>query len=452
MKLEVIILAAGQGSRMKSTLPKVLHSVAGKPMLQHVIDMTKQLDASKCHVVIGHGADQVRQTITDPVIWVEQSEQLGTGHAVLQALPGVSEDSICLILYGDVPLTSHQTISSLVDHVKPDTLALLTVQLENPTGYGRIVRDSNHIVQAIVEQKDATPEQLRIQEVNTGILAVNGFHLKAWLPRLSNSNAQGEYYLTDIIQMAVKQGVEIVVAQPAHEQEVQGVNNRVQLAQLERWHQRQIADQLMVQGVTLADPHRIDVRGTLETGQDVTIDINAVFEGYVRLGDRVFIGPNCVIKNARIGSGTQIEANSVIEDAEVGESVTIGPFARIRPGTRLGNRAKVGNFVETKKAIVGEGSKINHLSYVGDAVLGRDVNVGAGTITCNYDGVNKFQTHIGDKVFIGSNTALVAPVTIGDGATIGAGSTITKEVDSDQLSVARARQRNIDGWQRPVKN
>ncbi len=451
MTVEVIVLAAGQGSRMKSVLPKVLHRVAGKPMLQHVVDMTKQLDATQCHIVVGHGAEKVRESITDSVVWVEQREQLGTGHAVLQALPGLQDDSICLILYGDVPLTSHQTISSLVSHVKPDTLALLTVKLDDPTGYGRIVRDQNHIVHAIVEQKDATPEQLKISEVNTGIMAVNGHHLKAWLPKLSNNNAQGEYYLTDIIQMAVGEGVEIVVAHPAHEQEVQGVNNRVQLAQLERWYQLQQAETLMINGVTLADPQRIDVRGSLDTGQDVTIDVNCIFEGNVTLGDGVQIGPNCVIKNAFIGAYSQIAANSVIEEADVGNSVTIGPFARVRPGTRLGDRSKVGNFVETKKALVGAGSKINHLSYVGDAELGENVNVGAGTITCNYDGVNKFQTIIGDNVFVGSNTSLVAPVTVGDNATIGAGSTITKSVATEQLSVARARQRNIDGWQRPVK-
>ncbi|MCG8610361.1 MAG: bifunctional UDP-N-acetylglucosamine diphosphorylase/glucosamine-1-phosphate N-acetyltransferase GlmU [Pseudomonadales bacterium] len=451
MSIEVIILAAGQGSRMKSELPKVLHAIAGKPMVKHVIDTVKTLDCSAIHVVVGHGADAVKNAVTDEVTWALQEQQLGTGHAVAQALPNVSDDSTVLILYGDVPLTSRDTLSSLVQHVNERTLALLTVNLDDPTGYGRIIRDQPGFVKAIVEQKDATPDQLEIKETNTGILAVKAHHLKKWLPLLSNSNAQGEYYLTDIIAMAVGDAMEIMVAQPSSEQEVQGVNNRLQLATLERWHQLRIADQLMTDGVTLADPARVDVRGTVKTGTDNFIDVNCVFIGEVTLGNHVQIGPNCLIKDATIGDDVVIEANTIIDSSEIGNACTIGPFARVRPGTVMAEKAKIGNFVETKKTIVGAGSKINHLSYVGDAVLGQHVNVGAGTITCNYDGVNKFKTTIGHGVFVGSNSSLVAPVTIGDYATLGAGSVITKTVETEQLAIARGKQRNIDGWQRPVK-
>lgn len=450
--LHVIILAAGQGSRMKSSLPKVLHQVAGKPMLHHVIDTARTLGASGIHGVIGHGSDQVRNTTQgDDIQWALQEEQLGTGHAVAQALPNLPDDVNVLILYGDVPLTSAETLNRLVSEVNERSLALLTVTLDDPHGYGRIIRDESEKVLAIVEQKDASEHQHRISEVNTGILAVPARLLKDWLPRLSNNNAQGEYYLTDIIAMAVMDGVAVNVAQPDNEFEVQGVNNRLQLAELERWYQRREADRLMTEGATLADPDRVDVRGDLSIGNDILIDVNVVFEGKVTLGDRVSIGPGCVIRNASIAEGTVIEAHSVIDGAEVGAGAQIGPFARLRPGTRLADRTKVGNFVETKKAEVGEGSKINHLSYVGDATLGRDVNVGAGTITCNYDGVNKHQTLIGDEVFVGSNTSLVAPVTVAAGATIGAGSTITRPVEAGELAVARGRQRNVQNWQRPDK-
>jgi len=450
--LHVIILAAGQGSRMKSALPKVLHRVAGKPMLHHVIDTARSLGVAGIHGVIGHGADQVRAiTEADDLQWALQEQQLGTGHAVAQALPNIPDEANVLILYGDVPLTSADTLQRLVDNVGERSLSLLTVTLDDPHGYGRIIRDEAGKVLAIVEQKDASEHQHRITEVNTGILALPARLLKDWLPRLSNNNAQGEYYLTDVIAMAVMDGVMVSVTQPGNEFEVQGVNNRLQLAELERWYQRRQADRLMTEGATLADPARVDVRGELTIGNDILIDVNVVFEGKVSLGDRVSIGPGCVIRNATIAEGAVVEAHSVIDGADIGADAKIGPFARLRPGTRLAARTKVGNFVETKKADVGEGSKINHLSYVGDAILGRDVNVGAGTITCNYDGVNKHQTVIGDEVFVGSNTSLVAPVTVAEKATIGAGSTITRPVDAGELAVARGRQRNVQNWQRPEK-
>ncbi|PPK51185.1 bifunctional UDP-N-acetylglucosamine diphosphorylase/glucosamine-1-phosphate N-acetyltransferase GlmU [Marinobacter persicus] len=450
--LHVVILAAGQGSRMKSALPKVLHPVAGKPMLHHVIDTARQLGAEKIHTVIGHGADKVQASLDDGAVnWVMQTEQLGTGHAVAQALPDLPDDARVLVLYGDVPLTSRATLESMVADLDESNLALLTVDMEHPHGYGRIVRNQADQVQSIVEQKDASAEQQEIKEVNTGILAVSARHLKSWLPTLSNSNAQGEYYLTDIIAMAVDHGLGVTVSQPLNPFEVQGVNNRLQLAELERWYQRQQAERLMTEGASLADPARVDVRGELTIGNDLWIDVNVVFEGNVSLGSNVTIGPGCVIKDASIADGVTIKAHSVIEGATVGTNAEIGPFARLRPGTELGADTKVGNFVETKKAVVGEGSKINHLSYVGDTLMGRHVNVGAGTITCNYDGANKHQTVMGDGVFVGSNSALVAPVTLGVDATIGAGSTITRDVADNELAIARGKQRNIEGWERPKK-
>lgn len=451
--LHVVILAAGQGSRMKSALPKVLHCVAGRPMLHHVIGTARQLGAEKIHTVIGHGGDKVRETITESLVnWVVQEQQLGTGHAVAQALPHLPDDARVLVLYGDVPLTRTDTLNAMVETLDDNALGLLTVTLDNPQGYGRIVRNSDGKVTSIVEQKDASAEQLAICEVNTGILAVAAKHLKAWLPALSNTNAQGEYYLTDIIAMAVEHNLGISVSQPEDPFEVQGVNNRLQLAELERWFQKREAERLMTEGATLADPARIDVRGELTIGNDILIDVNVVFEGKVSLGNNVSVGPGCVIRDAVIADGAQINAHSVIEGAVIGANAQIGPFARIRPGTELAANTKIGNFVETKKAVVGEGSKINHLSYVGDTSLGRNVNVGAGTITCNYDGVNKFRTVIGDGVFVGSNTSLVAPVRIGAGVTVGAGSTITRNVEDNELAVARARQRNIEGWERPKKS
>jgi bifunctional UDP-N-acetylglucosamine pyrophosphorylase/glucosamine-1-phosphate N-acetyltransferase len=453
MSLHVIILAAGQGSRMKSDLPKVVHRLAGKPMLQHVIDTASQLDADKIHIVVGHGAEIVKQTIHDEnVNWCLQAEQLGTGHAVAQAIDAIPSGAKVLILYGDVPLTSASTLKELISSVEAQQLSLLTVELENPMGYGRIIRNSDGVIAAIVEEKDASEEQRHVTEVNTGILAMSADSLHGYIPLLKNSNAQGEYYLTDIIEIAVKHGDRVENHQPQFEQEVQGVNNRLQLCELECWHQSRISEQLMIAGVTLYDPNRIDVRGHLKFGRDVIIDLNCIFEGEVTLEDNVQIGPNCIIKDSYIGSGTTIQANSIIEDSVIGEQANVGPYARLRPGTQLANNTKIGNFVETKKTIMGEGSKINHLSYVGDTTLGRNVNIGAGTITCNYDGVNKFKTEIEDGVFVGSNSSLVAPVIVGKNSTIGAGSTITKNIEAEQLAVARGKQRNIDDWQRPVKN
>lgn len=452
MKLQVVVLAAGQGTRMKSRLPKVLHPLAGKPLLGHVLDSALALEAAKLNVVVGHGAETVQQTMCDyPVNWVLQSEQLGTGHAVAQALPEIDDDAVVLVLYGDVPLTSTETLRELLAEVNEQSLALLTVNLSDPTGYGRIVRDGEGRVLSIVEQKDASEAQLCIREGNTGILAVQGLKLKEWLPKLSSNNAQGEYYLTDCIAMAVADSMNVVAVAAKTEQEVQGINSRQQQAALERWYQRQQAEKLMVGGVTLADPARIDIRGRLTHGQDVFIDVNTVFEGDVELGDGVEIGPNVQIINSVIGENTVIHANTVIENTEISADCQVGPFARLRPGTRLAEKAKIGNFVETKQAEIGPGSKVNHLSYVGDARLGKDVNVGAGTITCNYDGANKHLTDIGDNVFVGSNTALVAPIKVESGATIGAGSTLSADVEAETLVVARGKARVVRDWKRPVK-
>ncbi len=451
MAVDVVILAAGKGTRMKSALPKVLHPIAGRPMLQHVIDTVNTLPDINLHVVIGHGAEAVRETINGDINWLMQEEQLGTGHAVAQALPAVTAGNKLMVLYGDVPLIQTHTLEAMLDNVGSNDFALLTVDLENPQGYGRIVRDKNGDVIAIVEQKDANSEQLVINEVNTGVMAGMADDFLCWLPELNNENAQGEYYLTDVIAMACDEGKTINTPQPQHEWEVLGVNNRSQQAELERIYQGEQAQRLMENGLTILDPARIDIRGELIVGNDVVIDINAVFEGHVELKDGVRIGPNCCIKNSTVGEYTEIHANSILEDSLVAESCQIGPFARLRPNTELKANAKVGNFVETKKTTVGEGSKINHLSYVGDAILGKNVNVGAGTITCNYDGVNKFKTEIGDEAFIGSNTSLVAPVKVGEKGTVGAGSTITSEVGNEDLAVARGKQRNISGWKRPVK-
>lgn len=452
MKTDVVILAAGQGSRMKSALPKVMHTLAEKPMLQHVIDSARQLQPQGLHVVIGHEGEQVEQAMADQGLsFVWQREQLGTGHAVAQAMPNIDQESVVLVLYGDVPLTRPDTLEKLTHIAAQGDLGLLTVTLEDPTGYGRIIRNAVGDVVAIVEHKDATEQEQLVREVNTGILALPSAALHEWLPRLSSDNAQGEYYLTDVIAMAAEEGMRVRAIQPEAEQEVQGVNNRMQLAQLERWYQRQRAETLMASGVTLADPARIDIRGELTVGQDVLIDINAIFEGEVVLEEGVEIGANCIIRNASIGAGTRIEANSMIDGAVVAEHAQIGPFARLRPGTELSAGSKVGNFVETKKARIGAGSKVNHLSYIGDAEVGADVNVGAGTITCNYDGVNKSTTRIGDGAFIGSNSALVAPVDIEAGATVGAGSTITKTVGEGQLAVARGKQVNLNNWPKPTK-
>lgn len=451
MSLEIVILAAGQGTRMRSALPKVLHPIAGKAMLGHVIDRARELAPQKIHVVIGHGAETVKQRLAaDDLNFVVQQEQLGTGHAVAQALPHLSAERV-LILYGDVPLIETSTLERLLEQVSAQQLALLTVELADPTGYGRILRDNRGEVYAIVEHKDADATQKTIREGNTGILAVPGERLGEWLGRLSNSNAQGEYYLTDVIAMAVSDGLRVATAQPDDAMEVQGANDRKQLADLERHYQWRAAQALMTQGVTLLDPTRFDLRGQVQTGRDVTIDINVILSGTVVIEDNVEIGPNCVIHNSTLKRRAVIKANSHLDGAVVGEGADVGPFARLRPGSVLEARVHVGNFVELKNAHLNEGSKAGHLSYLGDAVLGKNCNVGAGTITCNYDGANKYRTEIGNDVFIGSNSSLVAPVTLGDGATTAAGSTITENVPAQTLALGRARQVNKPDWQRPLK-
>ncbi|MEZ3186827.1 bifunctional UDP-N-acetylglucosamine diphosphorylase/glucosamine-1-phosphate N-acetyltransferase GlmU [Pseudomonas sp. LM13] len=452
MSLDIVILAAGQGTRMRSALPKVLHPVAGQSMLGHVISTARALQPRSIQVVIGHGAEQVRQRLVgDDLNYVVQAEQLGTGHAVAQALPNLSAERV-LILYGDVPLIEAETLQRLLQKVGPEQLALLTVTLDDPTGYGRIVRDAHGEVQAIVEHKDASAEQKAIREGNTGILAVPGSRIGEWLGRLSNSNAQGEYYLTDVIAMAVADGLRVATEQPQDAMEVQGANDRIQLAELERHYQLRAARRLMAQGVTLRDPSRFDLRGDVSVGRDVLIDVNVVLEGEVVIEDDVQIGPNCVIKDSTLRRGAIVKANSHLDGAVVGEGADCGPFARLRPGSTLGAKAHVGNFVEMKNASLGDGAKAGHLSYLGDAEIGARTNIGAGTITCNYDGANKFKTVMGEDVFIGSNSSLVAPLNLGDGATTGAGSTITADVPAHTLALGRGRQRNIDGWQRPVKN
>lgn len=451
--LAVVTLAAGKGSRMKSDLPKVLHPLAGKSMLGHVLDAASALPGAVQHVVIGHGAEQVKASLADASVqWAEQLEQKGTGHAVAQAMPNVDGEALVLILYGDVPLIQTQTLQKLVDIAAQDQLALLTVNLANPAGYGRIVRNAEDAVQAIVEHKDATPEQHLIAEVNTGIMAMPAKYLNTWLPALSADNAQGEYYLTDVIAMAVADGVVVTALQPTSETEVEGVNDRVQLARLERVYQASLAHDLLVQGVSLADPARIDVRGSLTVGANVFIDVGCVFEGDVVLADNVTIGAYSVIRNSQLGDGVKVETFCHIENARVDAGCNLGPYARLRPGAELAEGARVGNFCEVKKSFIGKGSKVNHLTYIGDTTIGEGANIGAGTITCNYDGVNKFRTDIGDGAFIGSNSSLVAPVSVGKGATVAAGSIITKAVGDGELAVARGKQRNISGWERPKKS
>jgi len=448
--LNILILAAGKGTRMHSDLPKVLHPVAGKPMLAHVIETAKQLSPSKILVVYGFGGDAVpTQFRHENIQWVQQAEQLGTGHAVMQALPFLDPKARTLIMLGDVPLISVQTCQELLK--SQAKLTLLTFAKANPSGYGRIVRNAQDEVVAIVEHKDASEEQRQINEINTGIMAVDNHALSEWLKNLGNDNAQSEYYLTDIVGMASQQGIAVGGVLAPNESEITGINSKSDLAAIERCFQQQQAAQLLQQGVTLNDPARIDIRGKLTVGRDVSIDVGCVFEGDVTLADGVRIGPYCVIRNASIGVGTTIAAFTHIDDAEVGKQAKIGPYARLRPGTVLQDDTHVGNFVELKNAQVDVGSKINHLSYVGDTTVGKQVNIGAGTITCNYDGVNKFRTVIGDNAFIGSDSQLIAPVTIGAGATIGAGSTISKDAPAGELTVARGRQVTVTGWKRPEK-
>lgn len=452
MNLEVIILAAGQGTRMKSSLPKVLHPVAGRPLLQHVVETAQQLQPVAIHVVVGHGAQQVQEAMgAFELNWVQQTEQLGTGHAVLQAMPAVSADSTVLVLYGDVPLIEKVTLEELIGQAK-EAPALLTAIVADSAGYGRILRSEEGDLLGVVEDKDADNEQRTIDEINTGVLAAPAADLSAYLPRVGNENKQSEYYLPDVLSLAVAQGKKVASAVAEHELEILGVNDRVQLNQVEREFQRRQAEGLMRQGVWVADAQRLDIRGEVSVGAEVSIDVNVVFEGKVELGDGVSIGPNCYLKNVVIEAGACIHAMSHLEEVHVGAQCNVGPYARLRPGTVLEPRARVGNFVETKKAHLGVGSKINHLSYVGDCEMGQGVNIGAGTITCNYDGVNKHKTEIGNGVFIGSNSTIVAPMQIADGGFVAAGSTVTKAVGEQELAVSRAKQRNISGWQRPGKS
>lgn len=452
-ELSVVILAAGKGTRMKSVLPKVMQPLAGRPLLRHVVDTAQALSARRTLIVHGHGGDLVQNAFAGTgLLWAEQAEQKGTGHAVQMALPQLPATGSTLILYGDVPLTTAATLHRLIGLVGDDrVMGLITLVMDNPTGYGRIVRDATGQVQRIVEQKDANDAEKQIREVNTGIFCVPNALLHKWLPALNNNNAQGEYYLTDIIAMAAAEKVRIETVQPAQSWEVDGINDKLQLAALERVYQRVQADALMRAGVTLIDPARLDVRGSITHGMDVHIEPNVIFEGRVVLGNNVRIGANCQLKDCRIGDNVVIKPNSLIDEATVGAGAEIGPFARLRPGTVLAENVHIGNFVETKKALIGKGSKANHLAYLGDAEIGSGVNIGAGTITCNYDGVNKHLTTIGDNAFIGTNTSLIAPVTVGAGATTGAGSAISKNVPDNTLAVARGKQVVIESWQRPVK-
>lgn len=458
-QLQVIILAAGKGTRMYSSKPKVLHDLAGRSLVQHVVDTGKALNAESISLVYGHGGEQVKNTLTDDqLIWCEQKEQLGTGHAVQQAVESIKDTSIVLILYGDVPLLRKETLEKLLQAKDKQSLALLTAKLENPAGYGRIVRScqssssmAEYPVERIVEEKDADETIKQINEVNSGVMAVNGDKLKQWLSKIGNNNAQGEYYLTDLIELAVKQGETVNSYIVQDDKEIEGVNNKIQLAELEREYQKRQAKILMAKGVSLRDPMRFDLRGELETGQDVSIDINVLIEGRCKIGNNVKIGANTVLKDMIIGDNVEILENCILEKSSVGNGCHIGPFARLRPDTQLDENAKVGNFVEIKKSHIAKGSKVNHLSYIGDTEMGENVNIGAGTITCNYDGAYKHLTKIGDNAFIGSNTALVAPIEIGIGATIGAGSTLNKNAEAQKLTFSRAPQKMIDGWKRPVK-
>lgn len=450
--LTVVILAAGQGKRMKSSLPKVLQPLAGRPLLKHVIDTALRLEPAAIHVVYGHGGDEVREALKDePVSWVLQAERLGTGHAVMQAMPSVPNDHCVLVLYGDVPLIGRMTLTDLLSRVGAQQTALLTVELDDPTGYGRIIRGKHDRVQRIVEQKDASKKELKIRECNTGVMAVPARLLKRWLKSLKNDNAQGEYYLTDVVAMAVKDKVTVNPLVTENVIEVLGVNDKAQLAEVESALRRQVTRELMLAGVTVVDPARLDIRGTVTHGTDVVIDVNVVLEGNVKLGDRVRIGPNCVIRNSEIGDDTEVFPNCLVDSASIGKSCNIGPFARFRPTSTLANEVHIGNFVEVKNSSMGNGSKANHLSYVGDAAVGERVNIGAGTIIANYDGANKHHTTIGDDAHTGSNSVLVAPITVGAGATVAAGSTVVHEVPAGKLTIARAHQTTIEAWQRPTK-
>jgi bifunctional UDP-N-acetylglucosamine pyrophosphorylase/glucosamine-1-phosphate N-acetyltransferase len=451
MKLSVIILAAGQGTRMKSALPKVMHKLAGIPMLEHVYNRSLELGADDIHIVYGHGGEHLHDYCSDfDVEWVLQDKQLGTAHAVEQASPHIDDDHVVLILYGDVPLIKSKTLKTLINDVTQDSIALLTVDLHDPAGYGRIIRDGNNVV-AIVEHKDATDAQKQIREVNTGILALYAGYLNSCLKKIENNNVQGEFYLTDIIELAVKDGKTVVTTQPDNAYEVEGVNDRNQLSRLERIKQLEMVEAIMADGITVADPSRVDIRGKLDIGNDSFIDVNCIFEGNVSIGSNVTIGAGCVISDSTIGDGSYIKPYSVLEKVAIEKNVEVGPFARLRPGTRLKQNSRVGNFVEIKNTLLGTGSKANHLTYLGDSDVGSNVNIGAGTITCNYDGANKHKTIIKDGAFIGSDTQLVAPVTVGENSTIGAGSTITRDTEDGELTLSRTAQKTIKGWERPKK-
>jgi len=450
LKLNVAVLAAGKGTRMKSSLPKVLHRLAGKPLLFHVLDTARSLGCKNLEVVIGFGAEQVEEALANQDVHVVlQREQLGTAHAVQQTMEYLEDDAVLIVLYGDVPLIKAATLQSLVAQVDDNSMSVLTCIVKNPTGLGRIIRNERGQITRIAEEKDATDEEKRVDEINTGFMAIPVRRLKDWLPQISANNAQKEFYLTDLVEVALANGANVHTACCSDEQEVAGINDRVQLAALERKYQQDMTEDLMRSGVTMIDPARVDIRGNVVAAQDVEIDVNVILEGDISIGSGVKIGAGCILKNCRIGENTSVQPYTVIEDAVIGTQCQLGPFARIRPGTELKNAAKIGNFVEVKKSLIGEGSKVNHLSYVGDSELGSDVNVGAGTITCNYDGINKYKTTIGNGVFIGSNAVLVAPVTLEDNAFVAAGSTITKTVPSNQLGVGRSRQTNVDGWKRP---
>jgi bifunctional UDP-N-acetylglucosamine pyrophosphorylase / glucosamine-1-phosphate N-acetyltransferase len=457
MNLQIIILAAGQGKRMYSNTPKVLHPLAGKPMLTRVVETAQQLNPDAIHIIYGHGGEQIKNSLPDlPVHWVHQAEQLGTGHAVMQALPHIPPHAQVLVLSADVPLIQAKTLRALIERsttqdIHQSVLALLVANLEDPSGLGRIIRNNQGEISAIVEEKDAQEQEKNIKEIYTGICCAKASDLEVWLPQLGNSNAQGEYYLTEIIAMAVKNQTPITSLTVSDCFEVQGVNNRLQLQQLERVWQKRTAEQFLAEGVMIADANRFDLRGELTCGKDVFIDVNCVLSGTVILGDGCKIGPNCTLTNVTLGAGTEIYPNSVLEGSIIADECQIGPFARLREGTKLAAHCKIGNFVETKKAVFDEGSKANHLSYLGDVILGKKVNIGAGTITCNYDGANKHQTIIEDGAFIGSDTQLVAPVTIGTHATIGAGSTIRKNAPAYELTLTESRQKTLPGWKRPVK-
>jgi len=451
MRLEVIVLAAGEGTRMQSSIPKVLHVVGGRPLLEHVLNVASDLSPDTLNVVIGHGGAEVKARIEAPdVAWVDQAERKGTGHAVIQAMDNVDPSATVLVLYGDVPLIEKTTLEQCIAAAS-DGIGIVTVEMSDPKGLGRILRGADGRISAIIEEQDATEQQRTIQEVNTGILAASNATLAPLLASIETHNSQGEYYLTDVISRAASSGIQVTGVGAICPEEVQGINDHIQLAAVERHFQRREAERLMVSGVTLADPARLDLRGTLTAGRDCFIDINVVIEGTVAIGDNVSIGPGCVVTDSELADGVVVEAHSVVEGAIVGSRCRLGPFARVRPGTELAEGARIGNFVETKKAIIGAGTKANHLAYLGDSTIGAECNIGAGTVTCNYDGVDKNETHIGDGVFVGTNSTLVAPLTIDEGAYVAAGSTITSKVDSEDLAVGRARQRNIQGWVPPTK-